>query len=366
VPVSIEVLSLIASGLTKLAGDLADGKPVQAPYPDAWRRGLNRLAADCILRGARFPATTPEAIEWCKVPPSEWPIRFDVRPNSIDMPLLEDDQPTPLCRELAFDRDAELQASEAGMKRLLDEARLNQAADAYVSARRFVIENPVVGYEALMEAALDPDMRGVGSYVMDMYEKVPTTAQIGGEVLTCGTCGWTLENRDGTLQCGDKRCAVLTSRFSQGTGRRPYSPDLWRVRRAIRRYIVAPGKYELDAAKALQDLGLHVDLWPCYDAYDLRVVFSDGNAWAVDLKDWQFPTQLARRLQRIPRPPSCDWQRGFYVVPDERVRENQEYLTILRNVMIYSDITAVSVSELVRVVTEHARTLEAQTGEADA
>jgi hypothetical protein len=352
VPLSSEVLSLIASGLTKLTSDVAEGRPVQAPYPEAWRRGLNRLAAECVLRDIEFPTTTPEAIAWCKLPPSEWPVRFDMGSASISTPLLEDDQPTALCRELAYTRDAELQASEAAMKRVLQEARLHGATTAYTKVRRFIIENPVVGGDQLVEAALDPDMAGLGSYITDMYERVPVSVEIGREVLLCGHCGWTLEIRDGRLQCGDKRCSLLTDGFTKKTGRRAYMTDLWRVRRAIRRYIVAPGTYEILAAKRLEKLGLTVSVWPCFDAYDLRIIFPDGQAWAVDVKDWQFPTQLARRLDRISMPPGCEWSRGFYVVPDDRVRENREYLTILQNAMAYPDISVLSVSGLLELARE--------------
>lgn len=348
IPVSVEVLMLLASGLTQMADDVADNKPIQAPYPDAWRRGLNRLAAECILRGALFPISTPEAIEWCIRPLSEWPICFDGLPITLDAHLLEDDQPTSLCRELAFDRDAELQASEHSMKRLLGEARLRQMPEAYVQARRFLIQNPVVQDDVLADFALNPEMLGVGNYLFDMYEKVPVTTQIGQEVLLCGNCGWTLEMKNGALQCGDRRCAVLTDRFSKVPAPIPYSQKLWRVRRAIRRYIVAPGKYELDLANKLEVFGVHVDLWPQYDAYDLRVVFPDGQTWAIDVKDWQNAYQLVQKLVRIPKPAGGEWQRGFYAIPDQRLHENPNYISILRSRELPQDTEVVSISELVR------------------
>ena len=35
-------------------------------------------------------------------------------------------------------------------------------------------------------------------------------------------------------------------------------------------------------------------MWPQFDAYDLRIPFPDGTAWAIDVKDWANPSLLGR------------------------------------------------------------------------
>jgi hypothetical protein len=92
---------------------------------------------------------------------------------------------------------------------------------------------------------------------------------------------------------------------------------LW-IDRAIRTFIAAPGRAELRLAGRLQKLGLAVELWPSFDAYDLRVVFPDGSAWAVDVKDWANPFLLGRQVRAIPPTPS--WDRAFFVFPQDRLR----------------------------------------------
>jgi hypothetical protein len=106
------------------------------------------------------------------------------------------------------------------------------------------------------------------------------------------------------------------------------------VRRAIRRYIVAPGRYEVDTAARLRKLksragALVVDLWPSFDAYDLRITFPDQHVWAVDIKDWAFPTLLARALAELARDGDLAWDTAFYAIPDVRLERRPDYLTVL-------------------------------------
>jgi len=77
-PVSEAILPLLASGLTYMTTLVNDGKPPQAPYHFDWHRGLNILAAECLMRGIDPPTHIAAAIDWCHLPLREWPIRFPV------------------------------------------------------------------------------------------------------------------------------------------------------------------------------------------------------------------------------------------------------------------------------------------------
>lgn len=332
-PVSEAILPLLASGLTHMTLAVNDGKPPQAPYHLDWHRGLNMLAAECLIRGIDPPTHTATAIAWCHRPLKEWPVRFPVPAYLLDAALLEQEQPTELSREYAFRGGAEMEACQKLMERVLSEARRHRAPTAYVALRQHLIETPVLTDEALMRMSFDPRMSPLGANLTELYERVPTTVAEQGKVLICGFCGWTLQRHQGRLRCGDDRCRVLTGDFIHPpTKERDEPPQkLYRVRRAIRRYIVAPGVYEINAMKRLRQLGLSVELWPGYDTYDLHIAFSNGDGWAVDVKDWRFPHLLARHLTPLQEVSGYKLTRALYAVPDERVRDNHHYLTILQS-----------------------------------
>ncbi|MEU6190845.1 hypothetical protein [Nocardia sp. NPDC047038] len=96
----------------------------------------------------------------------------------------------------------------------------------------------------------------------------------------------------------------------------------------IRTFIAAPGRAELRLEQDLSALGVKVELWPRYDTYDLRIEFPDGHVWAVDVKDWSNPVQLAKQLGPIPSDPP--WHRAFYIPSREAVAETPGYLKTLR------------------------------------
>ncbi len=363
-PLPDVVLPLLASGLTQIAADLGNGKHAQAPYPPSWQRGLNILAVNCLLRGTEPPKHSVEAWQWCHRPLNAWPVRFSGQFRFLESSFLEDGQPTDFCRELAQGLpkgEAEMELSERLMGRIRHDAELRRDQAAYVAVRQYLIEHPVVSLEELLRGSFDPAMAAFGGELMDMYEAVPQAAVEAGQVLLCGHCGWTLVRRDGRLRCGDDRCRVLTANFTRNTRWRPITAEapLQRARRAIRRYVVAAGIYELEAARSLGALGLSVELWPHFDRYDLRIIFSSGESWAVDVKDWRFPHLLAKRLCPLANDGASSWSRSFYAIPDSRVSENPNYLTFLRNAATLQDFEVMTISELTAAARARKQVLDA-------
>lgn len=332
-PVSDDILRLLASGLTWLTRQRAEDRPLRAPYRDVWQRGMNRLALACLERGVSgVPGDTQAVVQLCHRPLRLWPVRFPLADRYPDEVLLDADQPSAFCRELAIETgDAELELSEEMMVRVLRACQQRRAEDAYAVFREFLITHSVIPMEELLAISFDARIDPLGPELAEMYEPVPRTAvHADGRMFLCGFCGWTLvETQRGTLACGDERCRILTDGFSHGTESIPWGQNMLRVRRAIRRYIVAPGIYEVQAAQRLRALGAQVVLWPRYDAYDLRIIFPDGGVWAVDVKDWRYPTLLARHLEPLAHDGDLAWDLAFYAVPDQRVRERPNYLTVL-------------------------------------
>lgn len=348
-PLPDTVLALLATGLTQLSLIMEAGRPLQAPYPHSWQRALNQLAAEFMVRGVDPIASINEAITLCKVPFKNWPVKVPSL-HFYDEPLLhEDDQLSDLCREIAVARgiNAEAEIVENLMLQVRTESQKRRSPASYSAVREFVIRQPVLSEEALMSASFRPEMEGLGGLLHDLYDSVPIETNEGSQVLLCGFCGWTLSRRKGRLVCGDDRCRLLTANFTLGTRSIDRSSSLLRVRPPIRRYVVAPGIYEVRVADRLRMLGLMVELWPSYDIYDLRIPFSTTEVWAVDLKDWRYPHFLSQKMTPLPSDGGYTWTRAFYVIPDERIRENPSYLAYLRNTTAHENFEVLTLSELI-------------------
>ncbi len=345
------VLVLLATGVLAMASKIAEGKPLPEAYrgygyPVAWRRGLNLLAAEMLKRGRTdLPVDTPHALDLCRKPLATWSVRFAGVDWADERSLLDGDTPTEFAYELSgayleIGGNPELQLSEQQMKLVLETARNRGWQREYVAFRRYVIEHPVVLESEVLSAALRPDFHHLGHYLNTLYEAVPLSLFYNGEGQLCGYCGWPLERVDGLWHCEDSRCAVMTDGFKN---KRPLPSveaghTLMRVRPAIRRYVVVPGRYDVETYDRLLDLGLDAELWPVYDTFDVSMRFADDELWAIDLKDWRYPHLLAHKLiatarkkPAFERPPGYEWSRAMFVVPDERIREDRDYLTVLRN-----------------------------------
>ena len=72
-------------------------------------------------------------------------------------------------------------------------------------------------------------------------------------------------------------------------------------------------------------------MWPQFDAYDLRIPFPDGTAWAVDVKDWANPSLLGARTRALRADPPHD--RAFIVVPAYRFRVREDYARAFRHAL---------------------------------
>lgn len=353
VPINDAIVPLLAVGLTRLIAQVEDGAILRALYNNAWERGARMLTLECLRRGIPAPTHAGMVIEeWCRRTPTSWPLPLSATGRLYDEPLLsEDGELTPLCQELARGLehgDAELEICESlmGMVRTIAQSRRSQ--EGYVAFRRFLIEHPVATQDELSDAGSQRELTPFAATLHELYERIPTSAIHDGDLLRCGYCGWTLERRQERLRCGSPRCRALTENFSRGTVTETYDvvdPPL-RVRRAIRQYVVAPGIYELNLADEVEAFGLICQLWPSYDRYDVRVIFDDGEVWAIDVKDWKYPHLLGRQLTTF-ADDAPDWQHAFFAIPDVRVTENRAYLTTLRELTRSDGFSILTISDLV-------------------
>ena len=351
-PINDLIVPLLAAGLTRLSMRVEAGETLRAPYDDAWERGARMLTLECLTRGRPAPAHAGEVIDqWCRVAPADWPLPLSPAGRLYDEPLLDDsDELTALCRELAqnlVSGDAELELCESLMAGVRTTAQGRRNQEGYVAFRRYLIEHPVASQDDLSDAGARRELTPFAATLHDMYERIPGNAIHDGQLLLCGHCGWTRVRIEHRLRCGSPRCRTLTENFSRGTATRPYDPadPPLRARRAIRQYVIAPGVYELNLARRIEAMGLTCQLWPFYDRYDLRVIFENGEVWAVDVKDWKYPHLLGRRLTTF-ADGAPDWQRAFFAIPDARASESRSYMPTLHNLVRSDDFSIVTISDL--------------------
>jgi hypothetical protein len=196
---------------------------------------------------------------------------------------------------------------------------------AYVAFRRLLIEHPVLTALELHRACIEPALRNLVDQVRQAYQLVPPECVTEGDVRICRGCGNVLiRMTEGPPQCVEERCL---QRGVHNVARTiPAHEEVYWLRMALRAFISAPGQAELRLARKLSRLHLKVELWPKLDTFDLYVCFPGGDCWAVDVKDWTNPVQLAYGV--TPFSPTPEWTRAFFVFPNERARRRPDYLPL--------------------------------------
>jgi hypothetical protein len=324
----MDVLHLVASGVLQAKEAEREGKPLKLPYPAPLQRGLDVLSAICLQARVDPPRSVPDLLAWCRRSLTSWPLQLGGDAAVPGDRLLDRVEPTQLCEEWAVaSGDVEGEVQEQRLVRdVLATCRAADAQGAYVAFRRLLIERPVMTALELHQQMGDPSLTLVADHVRCAYLPAPAEAVLGGQVFCCRGCRNLLTRDDADqLVCFDERCRRLAN---QRPGRvLPASEGVFWLMRPLRTFVAAPGRAEIRLADRLTRQGLRVELWPSFDAYDIRVVFPSGRAWAVDVKDWANPFLLARHVRRIPDAPV--WELAFFVFPQERLRR-PDYLRAFR------------------------------------
>ena len=316
-------LHLIASGLVKFVQDIENGAPPRLPYPAALQRGLNRLVSVCLRQGAIPPASISDLFQWCHQPLVDWPLNIPVEAVKPKDTLLYDHLPTEICDEWAVEgSDIAAHINEqAFFSSFYSVCRAENDANTYVAFRRLLIERLVLTAFELQKERLN--LLLLSDQLATAYQPAPIAHSIDTIYRCCAHCnGLLLQTIQGSLVCENERCRRL--------GRRPEKErkisadeDVFWLKRELRRFISMPGLAELRLEQKLLKQGLRVELWPAFDRYDLRVVFPDDDAWAIDVKDWANPFLLGRSVEPIPQEPA--WSEAYFVFPDERGQQRADY-----------------------------------------
>ncbi|MFD8885847.1 hypothetical protein ACFV0H_25525 [Streptomyces erythrochromogenes] len=322
------LLRLVASALLMLSRQRTVPNPV---YPANVQNAYNRLVLHCLRVGAEPPGSVPDMARWAAQRPlGRWPLALPEELRTGDTRLVDPETRLPhqLCLEWevsAADPAAELFENDRILEALAV-CRAANAPHAYTAFRKLLTTKPVLTGVELALLGGDPACGMLLQQVIKRcYEPAPASYMRDGAYRQCERCGCLMV----PLLGGGHRCELDRCRRDgrgSGPGRvlRAERGGVFQLSRPLRMFITSPGLAETELESALlAKFGIRAEMWPNYDAYDLRVPLPGGRHWAVDVKDWVNPVLLARTLTPFRTEPP--YERAFLVVPRYRFQENEAY-----------------------------------------
>jgi hypothetical protein len=316
----VRLLTLLANGLVQIYDQSLRGISLSSPYPKALQQGMHKLAAHQVNAGLSPIASLQEFLILADYPLNTWGINFDEELVGHDDQLIEHSIPTQFCLDCTHEQGPDALEEETLMHEVMAICKEAERPDTYTAFRNLLISRPVLTTLELQRAKQDTKLRPVRDLLIKAYISAPLSAVDNSVYRCCERCGSLLLRMEGNhFECENERCRQLRA----GIGHTLSSEDsvLW-LENGLRRYIARPGLAEIDLQDRLVDFGLAVEMWPNYDAYDLRIHINNA-VWAVDVKDWSNPFRLAQSVGPIRRIP--EWDRAFYVFPDERKHRRPDY-----------------------------------------
>lgn len=316
----------LASGLVQLHDQTLRGDPIRSPYPKALQQGMHKLASLQVDAGLYPIRGLQDLLMLAHQPLLTW--QFDW-PEEFAEPLdklLDRGLPTNFCLQWVHDQGVDAFDQEQLLPKVMEICRQAQQPETYTAFRGLLIHQPVIDSMSLQEAKMEPTMRLLAGELSEAYTPVPPSSNQDGVFQLCKHCsGLLLRIEGGDFQCENERCRVrgfAVERVIDAT-----AGVLW-LTSGLRRYVAQPGLAEIELKKSLENLGLTVEMWPNFDAYDLRVAIGN-EIWAVDVKDWANPFRLAQQAGSLRKNPH--WNRAFYVFPDERQQQRADYRRAFEN-----------------------------------
>jgi hypothetical protein len=339
-----ETFDYLVIGLAKLLQ-----QDCKYPYPELFQRACNVLALK--MREISYPRTLAGLFNLLEEPVKTWypfpvPQAFD-----SDFGLTYDGQLSEEASRYFYDELLErtqlpesasvvtqqLAIENDQFRKLLDCLREKHDHDPelaqkeYVLLRSFLIENPYTTTAQLREKFGRTQYiktKEVGNLYDDCDENVV--------YWNCDRCG-PLAEKYGRLH-GVKPSVCNDHRDSLSYVRRiAWERELRQIKRGIHLRVCLPGIHELQLFRKLEALQqahqkqlCAVLLYPGLDRYDIQLRFGDETVWAIDVKDYRNPYQLAAKLLPIYGEGTLQYNESFYVLPINRVLSYDNYVQIAR------------------------------------
>jgi hypothetical protein len=347
----VALLRTVASAVIDLA-DIGNLATFTLPYPSEAQRALDRVILTCLRRGATPPQSVVELVRWCRERAIlDWPMEL---PEDVFAPAdrlidPESGQPTQLCQELAVrGRDSAVeQYDNAVMRAAMNLCQQVGSTKSYEAFRRLLIEKPVLTTSQFFAEAGELSLDPVRDLIEQIYEPVPVGYLSAGSYGTCARCKTLLTPLiDGRWWCERDVCRRQGGTALGTELRVDQVGELRHLARPLCQFVTWPGRAEIDLERRLLALGpgdgaarrpvpgselatnraLRIQMWPDFDAYDLRITFPDDHVWAIDVKDWANPALLGRRARGLRGTPTFD--EAFLVVPKHRLDIRRDYLDV--------------------------------------
>lgn len=315
------LLVMLANGFVQLHDWINKGNSIQSPYPITLQQGMHKLAAYQLAAGQSPIGSLQDLLNIAHCPLETWEIPLNGDEDFTGEKFLDKGMPTDFCFDWVHEGGPDALEEETLLMRVLKTCREENDPDAYTKFRACLIQRPVMTTLELQEAKRDFSSSTLREMFSMAYEAVPLSAAVDGQYGCCARCGGlmlrlsdNMSEDDAGFVCENEQCRLL------GTLPEEFKTAdegvLW-LSAGLRRYVARPGIPEILLKKELKAIGAEVDMWPNFDAYDLRARVGN-EIWAIDVKDWANPFLLAQNAGPIRRTPH--WDRAFYVFPDERQR----------------------------------------------
>lgn len=344
---SNETLSFLMSGLVALAEN-----NWMYPYPSTLIRARGLLFGAYIEQGNWKFQSISEFLRLIQTPLKDW-WPFPELPDGIDpdIPMIDSQlQISSQVEELLLDLDdlsgnQKFNASE--LKLVLDNRKIRDAVlkvqkhpeleDAYVTLRRFLIENPWINISDGIHIP-NETIQLMGK-VSDFYEKPSPNMLHEGKYWLCPRCNGILIWADEKPRCATKGLCEQIVDLAQA---KAITNEISTLKMTFRKRVQLPGLPELELHRELAKIpGVSVALWPEADRYDLLVEKNGNMRWAIDVKDYASEFTLSNLLRQS-RPPYKKDVKFYYVIPDYRERMTSGYLQKLKKLAPQAKIQLMS------------------------
>lgn len=325
-----QVMTHLAIGL--LRQDEAIQKGIASPVTaldEHLQWSWDKLAFLCYKQRMPAPRHLPQLVEWLHQPVEDWDGLGSLFAQAgLSGSLLSYGAPSELCTELGrglhLSSDPERELQDTPFKEILAYCQDHHLAEQYREARLFLVRNPYLPFGGItisQDSKWDPEVR---KWLRLSYEPIPSICRrlIGQQeyIAQCPRCHWPLEwrsHKHNIAVCYNDLCSHLVPNIHDPQQWEVVAPEAMRTTRGIQESVVAPEVALLELEQHLMDeYHLSCDLWPEVDSYDLAVHLSDGECWAVDMKDYRSPTDLANQVHGFR--PTPKWERAFFVFPEHR------------------------------------------------
>jgi len=366
IPNHKDVFQLLIAGI--LNASIDNWRNTNLPF---LQQAINQLACLLALQGKDIPNSPNDWLDLFEKPIDKWwPGEICELDLEHSLQMIYDGQPEDWLIEYFDSRNIDLsrlghtltsfrsEIDQSEINTLRQWCRDNNQSLVYSAYREFLIRNPWTTITELGNFMVQFNIK-VPILIQSFFEEPRSEHYHGGKLWQCPNCGGILRWQFDRPYCVRHTvCSRITSNYNS---RLPIDQDpyLRILKYGSHLRTCVPGIPEIklfDICRELPGVG-SVQLWPGYDAYDLRINFTNGHSWAVDVKDVSDPGTLRHTIDKslggLLLTRSSDdlgWERAFYVIPDYRVEWNPGYQEIARSDQFNKDVKLITSSQIVKMI----------------